>query len=65
MSLSKFVNEHCQQPQKESLIIWYRTYNRLEIKLGLLEINTDKKVEFQEMERHFKEEIDKIIIAEL
>lgn len=65
MPLSNFVNLYCRQPQKESIIIWYRTYDRLEMKTGLLEIITDKKVSFQEMERHFKEEIEKIITAEI
>jgi len=65
MPLSRFVNEYCQQPQKESIIIWFSTYDRLEMKTGLLEIITDKKVDFQEMERHFKDEFDKIIAGEL
>lgn len=65
MPLASFVNRYCRQPQKESIIIWYRTYDRLEMKTGLLEIITDKKVPFPEMERHFKKEIDKIIIAEI
>ncbi|MCG8430035.1 MAG: nucleotidyl transferase AbiEii/AbiGii toxin family protein [Candidatus Omnitrophica bacterium] len=63
--LSKFVNAYCRQPHKESIIIWFRTYDRLEMKVGLTEIMTDKSVTFQEMERHFKEEVDKIISAEL
>jgi predicted nucleotidyltransferase len=65
MSLSSFVNEYCQQPQKESIIIWFRTYDRLEMKTGLLEIITNKKVAFSEMEHHFKDEIEKIIAGEL
>lgn len=65
MSLSNFVSEYCQQPQKESIIIWFRTYDRLEMKSGLLEIITNKEVRFQEMESHFKKEIEKIIEAEL
>jgi len=65
MPLSIFVNEYCQQPQKEGVIIWFRTYDRFEMKSGLLEIITNKKVTFQEMELHFKEEISKIIAAEL
>lgn len=65
MLLSNFVNRYCQQPQKESMIIWYRTYDRLEMKTGLLEIITDKEVSFSEMEQHFKEEINKIITAEI
>ncbi len=65
MSLSNFVNRYCREAQKESIIIWYRTYDRLEMKTGLLEIITDKNISFQEMERHFKEEIEKIIAAEI
>ncbi len=65
MPLSIYVERYCGQPQKESIIIWFRTYNRLEMKLGLIEIITNKKVTFQEMERHFKDETGKIIDAEI
>lgn len=65
MSLSDFAAKYCQQPQKESIIVWFRTYNRLEIKLGLKEIITDKEVSFLEMEKHFKDEVNKIIAAEI
>ncbi len=65
MSLSNFVAEYCQQPQKESIIVWFRSYDRLEIKAGLTEIKTDKQVSFFEMEHHFKDEVDKIIAAEI
>ena len=63
--LSSFVNEYCQQVQKESIIIWFRTYKRLEMKIGLTEIITDKNVSFPEMERHFKDEVERIIAAEI
>lgn len=65
MPLSRYVEQYCQQPQKESIIIWFRTYDRLEMKLGLTEIITDKNVLFQEMERHFKDEVERIIAAEV
>jgi len=65
MPLSSFVNVYCQQPQKESIIIWFRTYKRLEIKIGLTEIITDKNVSFLEMEHHFKDEVEKIISEEI
>jgi hypothetical protein len=65
MSLSNFVAEYCQQPQKESIIVWFRSYDRLEIKAGLTEIKTDKQISFFEMEHHFKDEVDKIIAAEI
>ncbi|MCX5699827.1 MAG: nucleotidyl transferase AbiEii/AbiGii toxin family protein [Candidatus Omnitrophica bacterium] len=65
MPLSSFVNEYCQQAQKESIIIWFRTYKRLEMKIGLTEIITDKNVSFPEIEHHFKDEVGKIIAGEI
>ncbi|TAM35449.1 hypothetical protein EPN54_06165 [bacterium] len=65
MPLSSFAGEYCRQPQKESIIIWFRTYDRLEMKTGLLEIITNKQVAFQEMELHFKQETEKIIATQL
>jgi predicted nucleotidyltransferase component of viral defense system len=65
MPLSKFVDLYCQQPQKESIIIWFRSYKRLQMKAGLTEIITDKKISYQEMERHFKAETEKIVSSEL
>lgn len=65
MPLSSFVNEYCQQPQKESIIIWFRTYKRLEMKIGLTEIITNKNVSFLDMEQHFKGEVEKIIAGEI
>jgi hypothetical protein len=61
MPLSKFAIEHCNSTQIESIVVWYRTFNRMEMKLGLQDIRTDKKVDFQEMERHFRYEIDQMI----
>ena len=61
MPLSKFAVEYCDPVQIESIVVWYRTYDRVAIKLGLLDIITDKKVDFQEMERHFRYEIDQMI----
>ena len=65
MPLSKFVSKYCSQIQTESIIVWYHKYNRMEIKLALNDIRTDKKVEFQEMERHFRLEIEQIVKQEL
>lgn len=65
MSLSSFVAEYCQQPQKESIIVWFRSYDRLEMKLGLNEIRTNKEVPFIKMEHHFNDEIEKIVEAEI
>jgi hypothetical protein len=65
MPLSKFALEYCSKIQIESIIVWYNKYNREEIKLSLNDIRTDKKVVFQEMERHFKLEIEQIVKQEL
>jgi hypothetical protein len=63
--LSDYALAYCSQPQIESIIVWYRTYDRTQMKLGLQDIITDKKVPFQEMERHFKTEIEEIIKREI
>lgn len=65
MPLSKFAVAHCDPTQIESLVVWYRTYDRVAIKLGLQDIRTDKKVDFQKMERHFRSEIERVIEQEL
>jgi hypothetical protein len=52
---------YCEPPRIESIIVWYRTYDRTAMKLGLQDIITDKQVDFTEMERHFRGEIEEII----
>jgi len=59
--LSDFALEYCDDLQREALIRWYRTYNRSEIKIGLMELKTLKPLEFVDMERHFKQEIEELI----
>ena len=63
--LSKFAALYCNAAQIESIVVWYRRYGRTPIKLGLNEIRTDKKVNFQEMERHFKKEVEGLLKEEL
>lgn len=65
MPLSKFAVLFCNQPRIESIVVWFRTYDRLQMKAGLTEIITDKEMVYQDMERHFKKEVEKIISAEL
>ncbi|MFH0840088.1 MAG: nucleotidyl transferase AbiEii/AbiGii toxin family protein [Candidatus Omnitrophota bacterium] len=65
MPLSKFVIEYCNTAEKESVITWYRRYNRTDIKLGLNDIKTDKKIDFHEMEQHFRSEIENLIREEM
>lgn len=65
MPLSKFAFEYCSWPQKESMAIWYRSYNRSLMQMDMLEIATDKKVSFRDMDNHFKHEIEQIVREEL
>lgn len=61
MPLSKFAYEYCSWPQKESLAVWYRSYSRSVIQMGILDIATDKNVSFRDMDNHFKQEIEHIM----
>jgi len=61
MPLSEFAMKYCSQTQMESIIVWYKTYSRLEIKSGLIDIITDKKIDFYHIEHHFKNEIEQLI----
>ncbi len=63
--LADFVYKYCDKSIIENIIRWYRTYNRLEIKLGLQELKLKRQVEFQEIEKHFKKEIDKLLEKEV
>ena len=65
MSLSLFASRFCSVPERESIITWYRKYNRSEMKIGLSGIQTGKEVSYQEMERHFRDEVEKLIRHEV
>ncbi|MBI1883556.1 MAG: nucleotidyl transferase AbiEii/AbiGii toxin family protein [Chlamydiae bacterium] len=65
MSLSKFASDFCSSSEKESIIAWYRKYNCPQMKMGLSEIQTDKRVSYQEMERHFKDEVEALVRKEV
>ncbi|MBI5144313.1 MAG: nucleotidyl transferase AbiEii/AbiGii toxin family protein [Candidatus Omnitrophica bacterium] len=65
MPLSAFAVKYCGAAQIESIIVWYRTYDRLSIKLGLNDIMTDKRFDYQEMERYFRREVEEIVKKEI
>lgn len=65
MELSDFSFKYGNQLMRESIIRWFRTYNRLEMKTGLLELKLKKSFTYTEMERHFKREIDRILEREV
>lgn len=63
--LSEFAFEYLQPVLREALINWFRSYDRMNIKSGLLELKGRKEIDYREIENHFKKEIDKIIEKEL
>lgn len=58
--LSDFAS-HCPPTLKEGLIRWFKTYDRMAIKSGILDLVTKNKPDYRHMEEHFKKEIDKLI----
>lgn len=64
MNLSKFVRKYGDDVMREALIGWFRSYSRMEIKTGLLELKAKNRVDYALMERHFKKEIG-IILDEM
>jgi len=61
MNLSDFVFRYCEMSMQEALIRWFRTYPRLDIKTGLLELSTKNKFDYHAMENHFKNEIGRLL----
>ena len=50
---------------KEALINWYNTFDRISMKTGVLDLIADDPVEFPIIDKHFKEQIDKILEAQI
>jgi len=65
MNLAGFALRYCNTVTQEALVHWFRTYSRMEIKTGLLELRTKNKVDFRDMEKHFKKEIDCLLEKQL
>jgi len=65
MRLSKFTLKYCNITTQEALIHWFRTYSRMDIKTGLLELRKKNEVDYKDMERHFKNEIDKLLESQI
>lgn len=63
--LSKFVARYGTATVKEGLIRWYRTFDRMAIKTGLLDLVTEKTVDFRRMDQHFKNEVDTLLAEEV
>ena len=61
MNLSDFTFKYCGIAMQEALIRWFRTYPRMDTKTGLLELKTKNKLDYREMESHFKQEIGRLL----
>ncbi|MEW6040865.1 MAG: nucleotidyl transferase AbiEii/AbiGii toxin family protein [Elusimicrobiota bacterium] len=65
MGLADFAWKHCDNVIRENLIIWFRTYDRMEMKMGLMDLKLKKQIDYRDMEKHFKKEIDRLIEREV
>lgn len=65
MPFSDFADKYCNAAIKEGLIRWFRTFDRMAMVDGILSLDLNKKIDYKEIEKHFKKEIDKIIGKQL
>ena len=63
--LSDFAYDYCERITRELLVRWFRTYDRMNMKTGVLELKTFHKVDTREIEEHFRMEIDKLLKKEI
>lgn len=65
MRLSEFSSKYCSPVLREGIIRWFRTYSRMDMKIGFLQLELKKAIDYNDIERHFKKEINKIIEEEV
>ena len=65
MGFADFAGKYCDDVVRENLIRWYRTYDRMDIKTGLQDLKLKKIVDYQDIEKYFKKEIDKLLEQEV
>ncbi|MHA1558852.1 MAG: nucleotidyl transferase AbiEii/AbiGii toxin family protein [Alphaproteobacteria bacterium] len=65
MPLSEFANLYGTPTLKEGLIRWHKTYERLPIRTGLLDLITKTKIDPRAIELHFDKEIKHLITSEI
>ncbi len=63
--LAKFVKHYGTATIKEGLIRWYHTFDRMTIKTGLLDLVTEKTIDFRQIDQHLAKEIDALLSEEL
>lgn len=59
--LSEFVARYGNETMIEAVIRWHQTYDRLQMKTGLLDLITAKALDTREIEIHFNKQIEKLI----
>ncbi|MBU4305231.1 MAG: nucleotidyl transferase AbiEii/AbiGii toxin family protein [Candidatus Omnitrophica bacterium] len=60
--ISKFVSKFEKSTLAERMIIWHKSYNRTDMKMGLLEIISDKQIDAGIMIKHFDEQIAALVM---
>ncbi|MFH1903338.1 MAG: nucleotidyl transferase AbiEii/AbiGii toxin family protein [Candidatus Omnitrophota bacterium] len=63
--LANFSREFCEPAQIEGLIHWFRTFDRLAMKTGILDIKARVKPDWRQMEKYFQKEIERLIEMEV
>jgi predicted nucleotidyltransferase component of viral defense system len=61
MPLSQFAEKYCDATMQEALIRWFKTYDRMAMIDGMLQIETDKNIDTKSIEKHFAKEITQLI----
>ena len=65
MPVSNFADKYCNITIKEGLIRWFHTFDRMAMMDGILTLDINKKIDYKELEKHFKKEINKIVEKQL
>ena len=61
MALSEFCQKYADANLKEGLVTWFRAYDRMKMVDGVLTLETDKKVDYKAMEKHFAGEAGRMV----
>lgn len=60
LPLAEFIPRYCDHTIIEGVIIWFETYDRMEMKSGLLDLETKTRPDYRLIDGHIKKEIDKL-----
>lgn len=65
MPLSKFLSLYCNRALMEAVIRWYQTFDRMSMMDSVLDLAATRTVDYKAQEKHFRQEIDKVIDTEI